>query len=147
MAGVKGFQGVEYDEVDYINMINVASFKNWIDYSTVSLVDSGSSSEHKVIKKQSYDRLSKEAKEIISTVLECPLPFVLFVRTDSSFSDCLKRKEVFDNYRVKKLNSKTMTKRLSNLKLIQLFFQWKWEKEAKEVEGAIQEITEFCEVF
>lgn len=143
MSGKKNQSGKKYTEFDYLAAINVAIESNYISCDEFTLISKDISTEKKIIKKNSYEKLSEEAKEIILTVIERPDDFIEFAFDNSS--SYIKYKSY--NHKLKREPSKSLEKRLINLDLIKFYFCKKWKKNSRFVKLVTKEITQFCECF
>ena len=130
---------------DYLAALNAMDPNNYEEYSSITLVDPSRSIEDLVIKKDIYEKLSPEAKDVINVVVERPVEFVLFAWANSSSyikhrTYKHKPKHVYDRRENTNKYTATMENRLRDPSIIQNFFGWGANKWAEIKE----EITEFC---
>ena len=141
---------------DYLMATKVASADSYVDPSGTLLVHPDISPEAKVIKRDCYDKLSNEAKELMHTVTNRPIAFVKFAwNNDQRFAANqlpkktrrIKRTNSKDYpYRLPRKQNKTLENRLTNLDVIKLFFKYKWKKDVKFINNVIEEIVGFVGV-
>jgi hypothetical protein len=143
MSGKKDQSGKQYTEADYLAAINVALASNYVSCDEFILISKDIPVDKKVIKKNAYEKLSEEAKEIIFTVIERPDDFVEFSFNNSASYIIHKSY----NHRLKREPSKSLEKRLINLGIVQYYFCKKWKKNLRQVKNICQEISQFCECF
>ena len=152
MAGKRGRKRLS--EWDYLQVTTIADATNFIPDTEIQLLDSGSSQETKVIKKDLFDKLTEEAKEVIEIVTNRPANFVRFaVKTDPAYARYHLPKRLGDRRlrfnRTKHFpretngNRKVRENRLRNLDIISLFFKRRWKKNHRFVEEVIEEIRIF----
>lgn len=143
MPGKKNQSGKKYTEADYLAAINVTLASNYIPCDKFTLISKDIPVDRKIIKKNTYENLSEEAKEIIFTVIERNDNFIEFAFDNSA--SYTKHKTY--NHKLKREPSKSLERRLMNLDIIQYYFCKKWNKSLRYVKRACEEITEFCECF
>lgn len=143
MSGKKNQSGKQYTEADYLAAINVTIESNYISCDEFVLITRDIPIEKRVIKKNSYENLSEEAKEIIFTVIERNDDFIEFCFNNSS--SYIKHRSY--NHKLKREPSRSLEKRLINLDLIRFYFCKKWNRNLRFVKSITNEISHFCECF
>lgn len=143
MSGKKAQSGKQYTEADYLSAINVALASNYVSCNELTLISKDIPTDRKIIRKNAYENLSEEAKEIIFTVIERNDDFIEFAFNNSS-SYITHRSY---NHKLKRVPSRSLEKRLINLDIIQYYFCKKWGKNLRQVKNICQEISHFCECF
>lgn len=121
--------------------INALDPNNYIEYSSITLVDPRRSVEDLVIKKDLYEKLSPEAKEVVEVITKQPILFILFIRNNSkSFfkhrSHNHKLKRIYNRTPTKTKFSPLIEKRLKDPNIIRNFFgfsNYKWSKVKNEI--------------
>lgn len=126
--------------------INAMNQNNYIDYSSITLVDPTRSIEDLVVKKDLYEKLSPEAKEVIEVTTNRPIKFIIFIKNNSK--SFLKHRSL--NYKLNQIYDRknrgykftpSMESRLTNINLIKAFFGWKEQKWVT----VTNEIRNFCD--
>lgn len=123
--------------------INALDPNNYIEYSSITLVDPTRSIEDLVIKKDLYEKLSPEAKEVVEVIVNRPISFIVFVRNNSkayfkyrNYNHRLK--QVYDRTSAKKKYTPLVEKRSSDPNIIRNFFgfsNYKWSKVKNEIKN------------
>lgn len=141
MSGKKERSGKRYTEADYLAAINVALANNYI--TDFVLISKDVPIDKEVIKKNAYENLSDEAREIILTVVERPDDFIEFAFNNSS--SYVRHRSY--NHKLKRVPSKALEKRLIDIDLIRYYFCKKWGVNLRYIKKVCEEIKELCECF
>jgi len=131
-------------EHTWLAAINAMDENNYIETSSITLIDPDRSAEDLVIKKDLYTKLSPEAKEVVEMVTKRPMKFILFAKSNSNSylkfrTSRYKLKHIYNKNRRNKYHP-SLEKRLRDRNIIQEFFGWSdqtWSRDQ-------QEIREFC---
>ena len=141
---------------DYLTTSLIADQTNFVSETDTQLIYPDISAEAKVIKKDCYNKLSEEAKEVIKVVTDRPISFLKFawnnnpqyssIQFDKPDRRIRKKSTKYFPYRLPRKNDNFLEDRLTNLNVIKLFFKYKWRKGSEFVDHVIEEITSFVEV-
>lgn len=123
--------------------IDAAIASNYVSCDDLALASNDIAQDKKIIKKNYYEKMSEDAKEIIFTIIERPDEFIEFALNNSS--SYVKYKTY--NHKLKREPSRSLEKRLINLDLIQYYFCKRWNKNLRFVKSITKEISTFCECF
>jgi len=137
MAGVKG--QCRHTEHDWYVVGAIMNKENWIDIEEIGLYSDEPSPETLAIRKIDYEKLSKEAKNVIETILDNPFEFAMFIWRSGYpkwAGKTVMVKSCMD------LGNSVFHKRLCNTDLIRKFFKQKWGDNILTIK-VLRELKEF----